>query len=109
MFSSASPEDLAKSQRLGKERVASKIEDTLADLARMAVKQGYTRIIVAGGETSGAVTQALDYQAFEIGQSVAPGVPVMTPLANPSLRLVLKSGNFGQEDFFTRALEMTEK
>lgn len=109
VFSSASPEDLEKSQRLGKERVASKIEDTLAGLARTAVQHGYTRIIVAGGETSGAVTQALDYQAFEIGQSVAPGVPVMTPLANPSLRLVLKSGNFGQEDFFARALEMTEK
>ncbi len=108
IFSSASPEDLEKSQRLGKERVAAKIEETLAGLARMAAEHGYTRIIVAGGETSGAVTQALGYQAFQIGESVAPGVPVMTPLANPSLRLVLKSGNFGQEDFFTRALEMTK-
>ena len=109
IFSSASPEDLEKSQKLGKERVAAKIEETLAGLARMAAEHGYTRIIVAGGETSGAVTQALGYQAFQIGESVAPGVPVMTPLANPSLRLVLKSGNFGQEDFFTRALEMTGK
>lgn len=109
IFSSASPEDLEKSQKLGKERVAEKIEETLAGLARMAAEHGYTRIIVAGGETSGAVTQALGYQAFQIGESVAPGVPVMTPLANPSLRLVLKSGNFGQEDFFTRALEMTGK
>ena len=108
IFSSATPEDLEKSQRLGKERVAAKIEETLAGLARMAAEHGYTRIIVAGGETSGAVTQALGYQAFQIGESVAPGVPVMTPLANPSLRLVLKSGNFGQEDFFTRALEMTK-
>lgn len=108
IFSSASPEDLEKSQRLGKERVASKIEATLAGLARTAAEHGYTRIIVAGGETSGAVTQALGYQAFQIGESVAPGVPVMTPLANPSLRLVLKSGNFGQEDFFTRALDMTK-
>lgn len=108
IFSSASPEDLKKSQELGKNRVASKIEETLAGLARTAVEHGYTRIIVAGGETSGAVTQALGYQAFQIGQSVAPGVPVMTPLANPALHLVLKSGNFGQTDFFTRALEMTE-
>lgn len=108
IFSSASPEDLEKSQRLGKERVAAKIEETLAGLARLAAEHGYTRIIVAGGETSGAVTQALGYQAFQIGQSVAPGVPVMTPLGNPSLRLVLKSGNFGQEDFFTRALELTK-
>ena len=108
IFSSASPEDLEKSQRLGKERVAAKIEGTLAGLARLAAEHGYTRIIVAGGETSGAVTQALGYQAFQIGQSVAPGVPVMIPLDNPSLRLVLKSGNFGQEDFFARALEMTK-
>ena len=108
IFSSASPEDLEKSQRLGKERVAAKIEGTLAGLARLAAEHGYTRIIVAGGETSGAVTQALGYQAFQIGQSVAPGAPVMIPLDNPSLRLVLKSGNFGQEDFFARALEMTK-
>ena len=53
--------------------------------------------------------QVLGYQAFQIGQSVAPGVPVMTPLTNQALRLVLKSGNFGQEDFFTRALEMTKQ
>ena len=108
IFSSASPEDLEKSQRLGKERVAAKIEETLAGLARLAAEHGYTRIIVAGGETSGAVTQALGYQSFRIGASVAPGVPVMTPLGNPSLRLVLKSGNFGQEDFFARALELTK-
>lgn len=100
VFSSAAPEDLEKSQRLGKERVAAKIEETLAGLARTAAERGWTRIIVAGGETSGAVTQALGYQSFRIGESVAPGVPIMTPLENTSLRLVLKSGNFGKEDFF---------
>ncbi len=83
------------------------LEETIASLARKAVENGYTRIITAGGETSGAVTKALGYQAFYIGPSVAPGVPVMTPLENPELRLVLKSGNFGQEDFFERALDMT--
>lgn len=109
VFSSAAPEDLEKSQRLGKERVAAKIEETLAGLARTAAERGWTRIIVAGGETSGAVTQALGYQSFRIGESVAPGVPIMTPLENTSLRLVLKSGNFGKEDFFSRAMEMTKK
>lgn len=69
---------------------------------------GYGRIIVAGGETSGAVTKALNYDAFEIGMSVAPGVPIMTPIQNPNMKLVLKSGNFGQEDFFSRALSMTK-
>lgn len=62
------------------------------------------RIIVAGGETSGAVTKALGYDTFLIGESVNPGVPVMTPLTAPEIRLVLKSGNFGKEDFFERAV-----
>lgn len=104
IYSSAEPEDLQKSQELGRERVASAIEHLLAGLAKKAVENGYTRIIVAGGETSGAVTKALGYDTFLIGPSVAPGVPVMTPLAAPQIRLVLKSGNFGQADFFERAV-----
>lgn len=62
------------------------------------------RLIVAGGETSGAVTLALGLHAFSIGESVAPGIPVLLP-EGTELRLVLKSGNFGNEDFFLRALE----
>lgn len=104
IYSSAEPEDIQKSQKLGRERVASAIENLLSELAKKAVKNGYTRIIVAGGETSGAVTKALGYDTFLIGPSVAPGVPVMTPLAAPEIRLVLKSGNFGQADFFERAV-----
>ena len=77
-------------------------------LARTAVEAGYTRIISAGGETSGAVTKALGYTAFYIGKSVAPGVPIMTPVENPTLRIVLKSGGFGQKDFFERAVKMME-
>ena len=71
------------------------------------MSHGVTRIIAAGGETSGAVTQALGYRAFWIGESIAPGVPVMIPVENEHVRLVLKSGNFGQEDFFGRALRLT--
>lgn len=104
IYSSAEPEDIQKSQELGRERVAAAIENLLADLAKRAVEHGCTRIIVAGGETSGAVTKALGYDTFLTGESVAPGVPVMTPLAAPEIRLVLKSGNFGQEDFFERAV-----
>lgn len=107
VYSSASPEELKESQSFGREKVAVMLEEIISSLARKAVENGYTRIITAGGETSGAVTKALGYQAFYIGPSVAPGVPVMTPLENPGLRLVLKSGNFGQEDFFERALKMT--
>lgn len=104
IYSSAEPEDMKKSQELGRERVAAAIENLLAGLAKKAVENGYTRIIVAGGETSGAVTKALGYDTFLIGKSVAPGVPVMTPLTAREIRLVLKSGNFGKEDFFERAV-----
>ena len=55
------------------------------------------------------MTKALGYDAYEIGESVAPGVPVMTPLNNKNIRLVLKSGNFGDVDFMEKALKMTGK
>jgi uncharacterized protein YgbK (DUF1537 family) len=86
---------------------ASRLELAMAELAVIAVEKGYTRIIVAGGETSSAVTKALGFTAYEIGESIAPGVPVMKPLYSNEIRLVLKSGNFGQEDFFARALKIT--
>ncbi len=94
------PEDM-------KEKVAATYENTSAELAKRAVDAGFTRIVVAGGDTSSAVAQKLGFTSFEIGESVAPGVPVMMPLSNPNVRIVLKSGNFGQEDFFTRALNIT--
>ncbi len=90
-----------------KQKVAALLENTAAELAKKAVDSGYTRLVVAGGETSSAAIQKLGYAGFEIGESVAPGVPVMMPLANRDIRLVLKSGNFGQVDFFERALNMT--
>ena len=77
--------------------------------SRTAAENGFARIICAGGETSGAVTKALGFSSYWIGESVAPGVPVMVPVEKPRIRLILKSGNFGQEDFFGRALAMTEK
>lgn len=83
------------------------IEKTMAEIGRRAKEAGFTRIIVGGGETSGAVTQALSLDSFYIGSSVAPGVPIMIPTTDTSMRIVLKSGNFGQPDFFSRALDMT--
>ena len=65
-------------------------------------------VIVAGGETSGAVTKMLGYHSFRIGKSVAPGVPMMVPVENKDIRLVLKSGNFGQPDFFERAIAVAK-
>ncbi len=88
-------------------QAAALLENTMAELAHKAVAAGFTRVICAGGETSGAVTQALGYHAYQIGMSIAPGVPVMIPLQHAGIRLVLKSGNFGQQDFFARALAIT--
>ena len=85
------------------------LEGAAAELAARAVKAGYTRIISAGGETSGAVTKGLGFSSYWMGESVAPGVPIMVPAERPDIRLILKSGNFGQEDFFGRALAMTAK
>ena len=75
-------------------------------IANTLVQEGYQHVIVAGGETSGAVTRMLGFHSFRIGKSVAPGVPMMTPVENKNIRLVLKSGNFGQSDFFQRAIDV---
>ena len=109
VYSSDTPERVREFQKLGREKVASLLEGAAASLAAKAVNGGVTRIICAGGETSGAVTRELGFSSYWIGESVAPGVPVMIPAQDPKIRLVLKSGNFGQEDFFGRALAMTEK
>lgn len=107
LYSSAPSQEILDNQKAGKEMVSSRLEQTMAHIAVRAAEEGYTSIIVAGGETSGAVTQALGCKSYYIGKSVAPGVPVMVPLERPELRLVLKSGNFGQEDFFEKAIELT--
>lgn len=86
---------------------AAALEALFAELGRRAARSGYGRIIVAGGETSGVVAQALHYSSYYIGGSIAPGVPVMIPTNAPEMRLVYKSGNFGQPDFFLRALKAT--
>lgn len=109
VYSSDTDSRVKEAQTLGRGTVAAKLEETMSELARLAAQSGCTRIIVAGGETSGAVTQGLGFASFKIGESVAMGVPVMTPAEAPEMRLVLKSGNFGQEDFFERALRMTGK
>lgn len=106
-YSSDAPAQVKAIQETGKGQVAELLEQTIASLAKRSVDAGYTRIIVAGGETSGAVTRALEFDSYMIGASVAPGVPVMVPRNRRGIRLVLKSGNFGQEEFFLQALKMT--
>lgn len=109
LYSSAPAEEVRNvQQQWGTERVSAALENLMAQVSRWAVDHGVSRIIVAGGETSGAVTASLGLQAFHIGPSVAPSVPMIIPCQRTNLRLVLKSGNFGGPDFFTQALEQTK-
>ena len=84
---------------------AKKIESILSKLGICAYKNNFDRLIVAGGETSGAITSALNFTSFYIGKEIAPGVPVLIPSNQPNFHLILKSGNFGNKEFFLEALE----
>jgi uncharacterized protein YgbK (DUF1537 family) len=102
--SSAPPEDVVKVQeRLGRERAGTAIEDAMAAIARGLVAKGVRRLVVAGGETSGAVVEALGVKGLRIGPAIDPGVPWTVSLGDPPLALALKSGNFGAPDFFIKA------
>jgi uncharacterized protein YgbK (DUF1537 family) len=103
---SAPPEQVAAVQKeLGRERAGSLIEDAMAALAQGLVERGVRRLVVAGGETAGAVVNALGIEALKIGPPIDPGVPWTASLSEPPLLLALKSGNFGASDFFTKAFE----
>jgi len=108
MYASAAPEQLRAIQsELGTERSAQQVEAAMAALARGLRQLGVQRFVVAGGETSGAVVQALGVQRLRIGHSICPGVPwtqADDQADGPPLWLALKSGNFGGEDFFAQAL-----
>jgi len=107
VYSSDTPENVKRIQEQGKEDVAELLEETIAEIAALAVEAGYHRIIVAGGETSGAVTKRLGFTKYYIGKSIEPGVPIMIPTQDTRIRIVLKSGNFGKSDFFLHALSST--
>lgn len=92
----------ALQQQHGAQRLSAAIEDFLASLATALHARGVARFIVAGGETSGAVTQALGVSGFEIGPQIAPGVP-WTRSLDGQIELALKSGNFGDPHFFRTA------
>jgi len=109
VYSSASPEELAKAQQEhGREKAAHAIEAFFAATARELVARGIRRLVVAGGETSGAVVSALGLEALEIGPEIDPGVPALFSRGADELGLALKSGNFGADDFFAKAFAVLE-
>jgi len=100
--------------RLGVAAAGALVEQALATIARGLVAAGTQRLVVAGGETSGAVVQALGVHTLRIGAAICPGVPwtqavraAGPPPQQLPLQLALKSGNFGSPDFFAEALAAT--
>ena len=104
IYSSAEPARVAEIQKeFGRESSGAMVEKLLAATAKALCADGFTRLIVAGGETSGAVVGALGVTAIEIGPEIAPGVPWTLARDGEPLALALKSGNFGGPDFFLSA------
>ena len=107
VYASAPPNAVNEAQkRLGRDLASSIVENALAKIASVAVQNGFRRIVVAGGETAGAVVSNLGIKGIMIGQQIDPGVPTTVSIGNPSIGLVLKSGNFGSADFFEKALKV---
>jgi uncharacterized protein YgbK (DUF1537 family) len=111
IYSTADPADVKAAQaRLGVEEAGALMERTLAAIARGLVERGVRQLVVAGGETSGACVQALGIAQLQIGAQIDPGVPWCHALAEAAtgsqgLHVALKSGNFGTDDFFSKAFD----
>jgi uncharacterized protein YgbK (DUF1537 family) len=104
-YTSGEPEEVARAQATyGREAIAERLDAFFADTARQLVERGVRRLVVAGGETSGAVAQALELGPLQIGPEIDPGVPLLVS-ERRGIALALKSGNFGRPTFFADALE----
>jgi uncharacterized protein YgbK (DUF1537 family) len=104
--SSSTPDQVAALQaRHGRDAAGHAIEQAMADIAEGLVKSGVRRLVVAGGETSGAVVDRLKIPGFLVGVEIAAGVPVLRAVGlQGDMLLALKSGNFGGAEFFSDAL-----
>lgn len=107
IYATADPESVRATQaKLGVAGAGEIIEATLSACAVTARDRGARRVIVAGGETSGSVTKALGVTQLDIGAEIAPGVPwTYCQSGGHRIALTLKSGNFGDETFFSDAQE----
>jgi uncharacterized protein YgbK (DUF1537 family) len=107
VYSSAEPATVAAVQaQLGRDQASRLVEGMLAAIGGRLAERGYARLLVAGGETSGAVVNALGVRALRIGPEIDPGVPWTVSLGDRPIALALKSGNFGAPDFFVKAWDM---
>ena len=112
VYTTAVPEAVgAVQERLGAEAAGGLVERLLAQVSRGLVEAGVRRLVIAGGETSGAVLRDLGIERLRIGPQIDPGVPwcmAHSPVARGPMHLALKSGNFGAPDFFRKSLAMLE-
>lgn len=109
IYATATPDEVkAVQHELGVNEAGHLVESTLASIARGLRERGVRKFVVAGGETSGAVVQALDVRSLRIGAQIDPGVPATATTEAEPLALALKSGNFGAVDFFEKALRHLE-
>ncbi len=109
--SSATPDQVAALQsRHGRDAAGHAIEQAMADIAEGLVQSAVRRLVVAGGETSGAVVDRLGIPGFLVGPEIAAGVPVLRAVGakDGEMLLALKSGNFGGPEFFSDALKLME-
>lgn len=106
-YATDTPENIKNIQAvLGVEKASDIVETFMADLVAALDNRGVTKFVIAGGETSGAVIKALKPTMLKIGASIAPGVPLAEMTGDTPKLVALKSGNFGDENFFEKALEM---
>jgi len=110
VYSTASRDSLnAVQSELGVTRAGQQVESWLAEMAQTLLRAGVRQLVVAGGETSGAVVQALGIAQLRIGEQIDTGVPwchAYSGWIDETLHLALKSGNFGSEAFFTKAFDV---
>ncbi|MEV7573324.1 3-oxo-tetronate kinase [Pseudarthrobacter sp. NPDC089323] len=104
IHSTATPEEVARTQeQLGKARAAEITESSLSTIAEGLVASGCRQLIVAGGETAGAVVRKLGITTARVGREVSPGVPWLATETSPGLSILLKSGNLGTPELFLDA------
>lgn len=110
IYATSDPDTVKKVQaELGVDMAGKIVEQGLSECAIAARELGIKNFIIAGGETSGAITKALNVRQLDIGIEIAPGVPwTFSGKRNNQIALSLKSGNFGSEEFFTEALNKLE-
>ena len=109
IYSSDTEENVKYNQRHGAKEISESLKNAAAELVETAVMNDYNRIIILGSETADAITDKLGFDSYITGCSAANGIPVIIPEKNKKLRLVIKSGDSGDENFLQTAVKITKK